>query len=103
MRILRANQNRDTRPGNTLYRNDRYPLQSARKNSVRQARTETKRQISSRGGRRLRSDEWPNHSAPMCDMAARALLGATEGQVTAKEAREALAMQLLRRASLSWA
>jgi hypothetical protein len=39
----------------------------------------------------LRSDVWPDHSAPMRDMAARALLGATEGQVTAREAREAFA------------
>jgi Protein of unknown function (DUF982) len=37
----------------------------------------------------LRSEIWPNHNAPMCDMAARALVGATEGQVTAQEAREA--------------
>ena len=37
----------------------------------------------------LRSDNWPSHKGAMCEMAAKALLGATEGQVTPGEAREA--------------
>jgi hypothetical protein len=34
-------------------------------------------------------DKWPSRRGPMCEMAAKALVGARAGQVTANEAREA--------------